>query len=278
MRLARVGDTWLASRDGRHAAEVTDLVDPFWRHPSAQFPATWASVQEALATALFERPTLEVETDRLDVPFPTPPKIVGLLGNDVGRYTDHGKNAAAAELDYFLKARSSLVGPSGSVRLPNTDASRATTEGARVVPECELAVVIGRGGNNLAIDEIVDQIVGYTIGLDLTMRGQGERSARKSYDTFCPVGPWLVTPDEVGHADNLGVRLWVGDVMCQDWCTSNMISPVAETIAFVSRSIELEPGDLILTGAPRMTHVLAPNDKIRAEIERVGTLEIAVSA
>ena len=269
MRLARLGDSWVVAINDSTAVDVTDLLGPptteSWRSLCAQWPAARSSLE----AALLDRTSTPLDPRRCAAPVVGPSKIVGLLGNDVERGAGEDD-----QLDLFLKAPSALVGPSGTITLPATD---DPTTPARVVPECELAVVISRGGRDLDAGQAGSHVLGYSIALDLTARGPGERSRRKSHDTFCPLGPWLVTAEDVADADDLGVRLWVGDDLCQDWSTSAMVCRVAETVAFVSRSVTLEPGDVVLTGAPKMSRVLAPGDVLRGEIDGLGMLEISVS-
>jgi 2-keto-4-pentenoate hydratase/2-oxohepta-3-ene-1,7-dioic acid hydratase in catechol pathway len=278
MKLARSGDSWFVVVEAG-AVDVTDLIEsvgPSWPSLCERFK----SVQDDLARACVSRSPVEVDRCRLDAPIVAPSKIVGVLGNDIDRLRpggDGGDGEIDATLDFFLKAPSSLIGPSGSVRLPLLDSPLdVSTRLARVVPECELAVVVGRGGDNLAVSEIPDHIFGYTIGLDLTARGPTERSRRKSFTTFCPVGPWIVTPDETGDDWDLDVTLRIGDDLHQKWSTRQMAYPVAEVVSWVSRCVRLEPGDLILTGAPKMTRVLEPGDRLCGEIGRIGKLEIDV--
>lgn len=209
-----------------------------------------------------------------------PSKIVGLLGNDRGRRDGRRGDAGSGgtepggaerdDVDLFLKAPSSLVGPDGVVRMPPGD--------VRLVPECELAVIIGRGGADIAAADAADHVIGWTIALDLTVRGPHDRSRRKSHDTFCPVGPWIVPADEFGDPDDRAVRLRVDGELVQDWSTDQMVLPVFDAIAWVSSIMRLEPGDLILTGAPRMTRQLTPGETLQAEIDGIGTFHIEVKA
>lgn len=269
MKLARIGDSWVVAVDSSAVVDVTDLLGApsvdSWR----SFCAGWPAARSSVEAARLERKPTTVDLRQFAAPIVQPSKIVGLLGNDVERGLDGDE-----QLDMFLKAPSSVVGPSGTIVLPAAD---DVVRPVRVVPECELAVVIGCGGRNLDAGQVGAHVLGYTIALDLTMRGPNERSRRKSYDTFCPVGPWLVTAEDVTNADNLGVRLRVGGNLCQDWSTSAMVSRVAETVALVSRSMALEPGDMILTGAPKMSRTLSPGDILHAEIDGFGVLEIRVA-
>jgi 2-keto-4-pentenoate hydratase/2-oxohepta-3-ene-1,7-dioic acid hydratase in catechol pathway len=274
MRLARQGRRWsLLGADGT-AYDITDLLDP-----SASETTSWQAWCTRLAdgldlTGVSSRVASPLDLSTVDAPVVAPSKIIGLLGNDVDR--GDASQPAAASIDLFVKASSSIVGPSQPVRLPSARLVGSTE--FRVVPECELAVVVGRGGSEIPPTRALTHVLGYTVALDLTLRGGGERSRRKSLPTFCPVGPLLVSADEVTDPDDLAVRLSVGDELIQDWSTAKMARPVADAIAWVSDWMPLEPGDLLLLGAPTVTWSLAAGDVLRAEIEQVGELSMTVVA
>jgi 2-keto-4-pentenoate hydratase/2-oxohepta-3-ene-1,7-dioic acid hydratase in catechol pathway len=170
----------------------------------------------------------------------------------------------------FLKATSSLVGPGEGVRLVHLD--------RRNDHEVELAVVIGRRGRNIPKEEAMDHVAGYCIGLDMTIRGPEERSLRKSPDSYCVLGPWLVTRDEIEDPGRLGVSIKVNDELRQDAHTSDLILSVAELIAWGSSFYTLHPGDVLLTGTPQGVGPVRPGDVLTAAVERVGTMRVAVSA
>ena len=107
--------------------------------------------------------------------------------------------------DVFLKAPSSIVGPDDAVILPSSEVEN----GREIHHESELAVVIGREASRIPEADALEHVLGYTVALDMTLRGEGDRSRRKSYDTFTPIGPWLVTSDEIGDPGELDVRLEV---------------------------------------------------------------------
>jgi 2-keto-4-pentenoate hydratase/2-oxohepta-3-ene-1,7-dioic acid hydratase in catechol pathway len=182
----------------------------------------------------------------------------------------------------FGKAATSVVGPDAEICID----PRVTS---RVDWEVELAVVIGRRGRDIARDRAFDHVFGYTVANDVSARdlqfldgGQWYRG--KSLDTFCPLGPWIVTTDELGDAHGLRLVLRVNGVTKQDASTDDLIFPIAEIIASASAGRTLYPGDVILTGTPggvgftRMPpEFLRAGDVVEAEIERIGVLRNRVT-
>lgn len=134
---------------------------------------------------------------------PDPSKIVAAPVNYLDHQSEMNEDAHIDALGVFLKAPSSVIPNGGTVSLPYLD--------RRFDQEGELALVIGRTARHVATEDAVDHIAGYTCLLDLTMRGGEDRSTRKSFDTFTPVGPHLVTPDEVGELSTLRLRTWVNE-------------------------------------------------------------------
>jgi 2-keto-4-pentenoate hydratase/2-oxohepta-3-ene-1,7-dioic acid hydratase in catechol pathway len=168
----------------------------------------------------------------------------------------------------FLKATSAVVGPGEGVKLVHTD--------RRNDHEVELALVIGRTAKNVNAAAALDYIAGYCIGLDMTIRGPEERSLRKSPDSYCVLGPWLATPDEVGDPGSLQVSITVNGEPRQDASTSDLILGVAELIAWGSSFYTLHPGDVILTGTPQGVGPVKPGDTMQARIDRIGAMQVRV--
>ncbi len=170
---------------------------------------------------------------------------------------------------YFLKAPSSVVGPDHGVELPFSD--------RRVDHEVELAFVIGTPGKDIAAADAWDHVFGYTVLLDISVRGEQDRSNRKSYDTFTVIGPCVTTPDEVGDPQDLDLTLDLNGERRQDANTSDMVYTCADVIQYASIGTTLEVGDVITTGTPAGVSELADGDRIEAAIENVGSMEVAVT-
>ena len=206
----------------------------------------------------------------LRAPLARPPKIVAAPVNYLAHRDEMHETRTVADLGVFLKAPTSVVGPGATVQLPYTD--------VRTDQEGELAVVVGRGGRHIAPGQALGHVLGYTCLLDITVRSTEDRSTRKSFDTFTPIGPWVVTADEVGDPGDLHLRCWVAGELRQDVSTASLIFGVEELIAYASSVMTLEPGDIIATGTPAGVGPIADGDAVAVEIERVGRLEVAVSA
>ncbi|TXK38573.1 fumarylacetoacetate hydrolase family protein [Nonomuraea sp. C10] len=231
-----------------------------------------ARVREAL-----ERGTLPVADAgglRVGAPVARPGKIVCIGLN----YRDHAAESGAeppAEPVVFMKASDTMVGPYDEVLVPRGS--------VKTDWEVELAVVIGRHARYLeSREEALDAVAGYAVANDVSEREfQLERGGQwdkgKSCETFNPLGPWLVTADEVGDPQDLALRLWVNGEQRQDGSTKDMIFDVAEIVRYLSHFMVLEPGDLINTGTPAGVAMGMPGqpylragDVVELEIEGLG--------
>lgn len=174
------------------------------------------------------------------------------------------------EVGLFLKASSSLVGAGDGVALRHLD--------RRNDHELELAVVIGKRADRVSEAAALDYVAGYAIGLDMTVRGPEERSLRKSIDSYSVLGPWIVTPDEVGNPSALEIELFVNDGLRQRANTRDLVIGIPKLIAWASEYYTLLPGDVIFTGTPDGVGPVVPGDVIRARIENIGEMEVKVRA
>jgi 2-keto-4-pentenoate hydratase/2-oxohepta-3-ene-1,7-dioic acid hydratase in catechol pathway len=210
-------------------------------------------------------PLSEVE---LLAPVPRPGTIYA-IGLNYAKHIEETGGKRPEQPIVFVKVAGSLTGPSGPVRCPEV-VRRLDYEG-------ELTIVIGAGG----------QIAGYTIADDISARDLQGREPQwtraKGADTFCPVGPWVTTADEVGDPESLSLRTWVNGELRQDSNTSDLIFGCDELVTFIGQTCTLQPGDLILTGTPSGVgqgfdppKLLQSGDVVRIEIERLGSIEHSV--
>jgi len=189
--------------------------------------------------------------------------------NYIAHQTEMASTHRADLNGYFLKATSSISGPSDAIVLPDLPSRE-------IHHECELALIIGKAGRHIPVDQALDHVFGYSCLMDITVRGKEERVMRKSYDTFTPIGPALVTADEVGDPSNLDMKLWVNDDLRQHASTRDLLVDIPNMVALASSVSTLEPGDVIATGTPEGVGPIRHGDKVTIEIERVGRMTVPV--
>jgi 2-keto-4-pentenoate hydratase/2-oxohepta-3-ene-1,7-dioic acid hydratase in catechol pathway len=219
------------------------------------------------------RPLAEAE---LLAPVPRPGKVVAIGRNYRDHAAEEGADPPAAPL-IFAKWPSSVIAHDADIRWDPALTSQ-------VDYEAELAVVIGRRARLVSIGEALDYILGYTCLNDVSARdlqfADGQWVRGKSLDTFCPMGPWVVTTDEIPDPQSLSIRCVVAGEIMQDANTAQMYFSVAEIVSYCSRSFTLEPGDVIATGTPAGVgafrtppRFLADGEHVAVEIEGIGRLE-----
>jgi 2-keto-4-pentenoate hydratase/2-oxohepta-3-ene-1,7-dioic acid hydratase in catechol pathway len=232
-----------------------------------------AHVQEANAGTAYDL----LKDVQLHAPVPRPGKIIGVGRN----YADHAKETGVAPFEkprIIFKVSSSVTAPGAPVPRP-----AAVT---KMDFEAELAVVIGGYGKDVPEADALSLVAGYTILNDLSAREfqfdiqPAQTTFAKSMDGFAPMGPWLVTRDEIPDPQTLDVSCWLNGVRMQHANTSDMLFPVATLIAYLSQFMTLEPGDVITTGTPagigafRTPPVyLQPGDNLRFVVARIGSME-----
>src|SRR5690349_6396681 len=201
---------------------------------------------------------LPLDGVRLTAPLPRPRRNIFCVGKN---YHAHAKEFAGSGFDssaktggeiptvpiYFTKVPESVVGPTDDIRMPPAEVSTA------IDYEAELAVIIGKGGKGIRKQDALDHVWGYTVVNDVTARDWQSRHQQwilgKSFDTFCPMGPWLVSADEC-DATRTRVRCWVNGEIRQDAQTTDLIFDIPTLIETLSAGITLYPGDIIATGTP----------------------------
>ncbi len=284
MRLCRFGEDrlGLVRRD-----EVLDVTPALESLPSVRYPLP--RLDPLIAHLVDLRPRIEAQAARAK---PVPAQGLAFLspvanpGKVTAAPVNYQKHIEEAQADpgihhqkrvleihqagLFLKATSSVVGPSQGIAIRHPD--------RRTDHEIELAVIIGKRADRVSAERALEHIAAYCIGLDITVRGPEERSLRKSVDSYTVLGPWLVTADEVGDPGSLDLHLTVNGETRQKANTRDLIIPVPGLIAFASSFYTLEPGDILLTGTPEGVGPIRPGDTIVAEIERIGRMTVPVRA
>jgi 2-keto-4-pentenoate hydratase/2-oxohepta-3-ene-1,7-dioic acid hydratase in catechol pathway len=210
-------------------------------------------------------------------PVQSPTKVIGTPTNYAAHVAEAKEQVADFKQRYtgsieeqglFLKANSSLIGPSEGVmvRFPER----------RTDHEMELGVIIGRKVSNISEADALGCIAGYALALDMVTRGTEDRSFRKSIDTYSVLGPWMVTADEVKDPQNLSFSLAVNGVIKQQSNTGKMIMGIARQIAWGSTFYTLWPGDIIMTGTCEGVSRVSPGDTMHCVIDGVGEMDVAV--
>ncbi len=208
---------------------------------------------------------------KINPPITNPSKIVALGLN----YADHAKESgreAPKEAVIFCKASSSIIGPEDNVVIK--------PDIGRVDPEVELAFIIGRKAKNVPKEEASYYIAGYTVLNDISARDMQSADFElrnpwfrsKSMDTFCPIGPYIVLPDEISPDDELDLEIKVNGEVRQKSNTKYLIFKIPDLIEYISSMMTLEPGDIISTGTPQGIAPIKPGDVMEATVEKIGTL------
>ncbi|WP_338879227.1 fumarylacetoacetate hydrolase family protein [Achromobacter veterisilvae] len=269
----------LVSGDGMTVAPLA--LDAEQRRAGAQAVIDLLAAGRALPGKGEALPLAEVA---LLAPLPRPRRNLWCVGRN---YHAHAKELSASVFKdndanpeswpiVFTKVPECVVGPRADVLLPAGVSDR-------IDYEAELAVVIGRGGKNIPRADALAHVFGYTVVNDVTARDVQMRHQQwdmgKSFDTFCPMGPWIATADEF-DGTRTRVRCWVNGELRQDGPTENMIFDIPSLIETISRGITLYPGDVIATGTPagvgmgmQPPRYLAAGDVVRVEIDGLGTIE-----
>ena len=230
---------------------------------------------------------LKLNQVKIVSPIPWPRKNVVLLGVNYKEHIEEGARARSIELKYpeapvfFTKPATSVIGHLGKV------VHHKATE--KLDYEVELAVIMGKKGRDIPKDKVYDYIFGYTICLDMTARDlqrkHGQWFKGKSLDTYCPLGPWIVHKSAIPDPQALRLVCRVNGQVMQDDRTSNMIFDIPTTIEALSQGMTLEPGEIISTGTPSGVgfarvppFFLKPGDKVDADIEGIGVLQVEIAA
>lgn len=265
--------------------QVFDLVGvlPDWTANSPSFInsflGSWLDRAPELATEVRRGPAIALESVTLRAPVPLPTQVLAAPLN----FVEHRKEmkgpitsgpGTANELGFFLKSSRSVSAPSSPILLPKL-------AGRRIDFEAEVAVVIGREARAVSPERALEHVLGYTLVLDMSLRmtetEREERTQRKSYATFTPMGPWITTADEIGDPSSITLKAWRNDELRQDACLVDLIVSVPELISRASHVIPLDAGDVYATGSPAGVGQVEPGDQITLESPQLGTMTLSVA-
>lgn len=284
MKLAVFDDHRVGIVDGGVVYDVTDAVPgagPAW--PPVYMNAlidNWEDLGPKLAEKRRAAKGVPFASVRLLAPNPCPVHVIAAPANYRKHIGEIGarsvsKGRSADQMGFFMKATASLAGAGAAIELPKGSVRRFDHES-------ELAVIIGRRARNVPRARAMDYVFGYSCLIDVTMRiepgvAEEERVTRKSFETFTPLGPWIVTADEVPDPHNLRNQLWVNGEPKQDANTRDMIVNIPALIELISSVMTLNPGDVIASGTPEGVGPIVPGDRIRIGIESVGEMTLSVT-
>src|SRR5260370_36041825 len=230
--------------------------------------------------------SIAVGTARLLAPILNPPSLWAAAANYKAHQAEILRKSGCADrsqlakddlmAEFFLKPTSSIIGPGDTIVLPRISKD--------VDFECELCAVIGSRARRVAEERALDHVFGYTICWDISQRDpwgrdrQNTRNIRKGFDTFTALGPWIVTKDELPEPQDTRIEVELNGKHVMTAHTKDMICGLRDHIRFLSSVLTLRPGDLITTGTPAGVAKLAPGDKLKGRIERIGEMTLNVEA
>src|SRR5215510_8337979 len=278
MRLCRFNEGKYGIVHGENVHDVTAVVDRIVRRGDVRGDLVVARLDDIKA-AVDDPETYQaypLSSVKLLSPVANPSKLVAAPTNyraDIAEMaadktvSNPGIPKDIGKAGLFLKANSALVGPSAGVALRFPE--------RRNDHEVEF-VVVGRAGSDIPEERALDHVAGYTLGLDMTLRGPEDRSFRKSIDSYAVLGPWLITADEIADPDDVDFSLSVNGEVRQGANTSDLIYGVRKLIAYASSFYTLLPGDAIYTGSPEGVSPVKPGDVLVATSPAIGSMKVAV--
>ena len=272
-----LGEALAATGAAQAGATMSEVVDALANHSSAA---------AALDSARRGKP-VALSSARLLAPIDNPPAIWAAAANYRAHQAEMKERVGSSYermqlspddlmAELFLKPASSIVGPGGTVILPKV---------ARQVDyECELCAVIGRTARNVAAEDALEYVFGYMMCWDISIRDpwghgrQNTRNIRKGFDTFCGLGPWIVSRDHIREPQDVRIHVEQNGRSVMRAHTADMINGLRDLIRFLSSVTTLKPGTLITTGTPAGVSQLADGDHLKGTIEGIGSMELSVAA
>jgi 2-keto-4-pentenoate hydratase/2-oxohepta-3-ene-1,7-dioic acid hydratase in catechol pathway len=279
MKIANFNQGRIGIVDGDTIADVSDVIayDPVSWPPTGmlRFIASFEHIKPKILERLRTAERVPVSKALLNCPIAWPNKVIAYPANyhahigEMKTGTGLISKFDASGQGFFLKSNSSLSGPQDPIVLP-------ALPDREIHHECELAIIIGKGGRSISRERAVEHIFGYSCLIDVVVRGKEERVMRKSFDSFCPMGPYLTTADEVPRYDDVELELTVNGEVRQKANTRDLIVDVPEMIAMASSVMTLHPGDIIASGTPSGVGPIRSGDRVAISIAGVGEMTLDV--
>ena len=271
MKLALFNENRIGVVEGETVTDITELTSWNSEDPQSSLVKLMEGFEELKPKIEAGRKSCamyQVSDVVLRAPVPNPSKIVAAPINYILHKEEMNTALTVDRLGFFLKAPSSIIGPDETVQLPFKD--------RRVDHEAEIAFVVGRKAKDVSAEDAHKYIFGYLALLDITVRGKEDRPWRKSFDTFTPIGPWIVTSDEVDNPNRLQMDLWVNEEIRQSANTQDLIYDCYKFFEAASKVMTLLPGDIVTTGTPEGVAPITKGDTISIQIERIGKFSVKV--
>jgi 2-keto-4-pentenoate hydratase/2-oxohepta-3-ene-1,7-dioic acid hydratase in catechol pathway len=284
LKIVTFDDNRVGIVDGTNVHDVTEGLPQWLENVPEQrvnwLVRNWGTHQDNIHALARDSEPTPIAGVTLRAANPAPSHVFALPANfraHIGELKERVVTKAgrsAREQGFFLKAPGSLVGAGQAIVLPRGSSRRFDHE-------CELAVVIGSTARNVAREQALDYVFGYSCLVDITMRIEPgsleeERSMRKSFSTFTPLGPSIVTRDEVPDLDQVTSELWVNGERRQLARMDELIVGVAEAVELVSSVVTINPGDVIAMGTPSGVAAIRPGDGLRIRIDNIGEMTLPV--
>ena len=279
MKIANFNQGRIGIVEGDSIADVSELAGDAAAWPPTgmlRFIAAFDHIKPQLPYRLQTAERMPLSKVQLDCPVVWPNKVIAYPAN-YHAHIDEMKTGTglistfnASGQGFFLKSNSSLSGPRDPIVLP-------ALPDREIHHECELAIIIGKGGRGISRERALEHIFGYSCLIDVVVRGKEERVMRKSFDSFCPMGPYITTSDELPRYDDIDLELSVNGDVRQKANTRDLIVGVPEMIAMASSVMTLYPGDIIASGTPAGVGRLKAGDRVEIRIKGVGEMALDVT-
>ncbi len=253
---------------------------PFLSTSIVDIIRNWEDTRTILERAQNDAPKYALSTVKLHAPIPRPVKVMAIAKNYAAHAAEMNGEVSPVQ-NWFCKQVTSINDPFAPVMMPVVS--------NQLDYEAELVVVIGKYGRNIPPERAHEIIGGYMAGCDYTIRDWQKAvpnfTMGKGFDSHAPIGPFVVTPDEISDVEALRIRCFVNEELRQDGCVGDMIFSIADQIAHLSAAMTLEPGDIIFTGTPagvgqgfKPPRYLKVGDRVRIEVDEIGAMSAEIMA